>query len=241
MACSVRSEADSGVGDSLGVCPAPASIVNGDILSLIAIYFNDNPSTTPGTVTCTPPAGFTSVRKTTFNFTGGGAVANQQINLEVFRKVAASESGSYTSTLSNNDAGAAAYSNFMMLAIAGADTSTPVGTTSTNTGGPSASSSTSTGTGVTVGRAGSLLLWVFAGLSKDSSFPAGFTAVATDVDGVQGIASLAVNAGATGNETGTVPADATTQNGWIVDLLVFQPISTITTTWVPFSQCTARR
>jgi len=217
-----RSESDSGDGDSLGICPAPAGILNGDCLVAIACYLNDNPTGTPGTVTCTPPAGFTSRSKQTYSFTGGGAVANQQLNLEVFTKFALSESGSYTFALSTNDAGASAYSNVIMLAYSGVNVAQPVGVVAASTYAPS-SSSGSASVSATVGRNGSLLLWIFAGLSTDASLPAGFTARATDVDGVHGVAELQTRYGPTGTVSGTVAGDAQTQNGGIAMLLALQP------------------
>jgi len=220
---SFRSEADSGVGDSLGAI-TPGTIVNGDLLLPIVVYLNDNASTTPGTVTCTPPSGFTSFSKNTFNFTGGGAVANQQINLEIFTKFALNESGGYTFTFSNNDAGAAAYSNLIFLVYSGVNRATPIGASLASTGGPSSTSLTSTANGVTIGRSNSLLLWIFAGLSTSSTFPSGFTTRANNVDGVQGVAEFAAGYGPTGNKTGTVAGDAATQNGYIAQLISLNPL-----------------
>jgi len=212
-----RSATDSGLGDNKTV--TPGTIVDGDTIVLVAWYYNDNTSTTPGTVTCTPPAGFTSRLKTTYNFVCAGAVSDLQINVEVFTKLAASESGDYTVTVSDNDAGASAYTNLGCIVFSGAGKSAPIVATSHNSGGPSSSSSTATGTGITVPLNSSQLLWIFGGYDNDATLPSGMTARLTDVDGVNSIATLAVDAGATGDKTATVAGETLQQNGWIAQLI----------------------
>lgn len=216
----VRSASDSGLGDQKTV--TPGSIVNGDTVVLVAWYLNENPSTAPGSVTCTPPASFTSRLKSTYNFTSAGAVANLQINVEVFTKAASSESGDYTVTVGNNDAGAAAYTNLACIVCTGASATTPVAVTSTNSGGPSSSSGTATATSVFCSRSTALLLWVFGGYDTSAALPSGMSAQVTDLDGVNAVATQTISFGSTGNKTATIAGESIQQNGWVALLVALQ-------------------
>jgi hypothetical protein len=221
-AVAFRSIADSGIGSNDTV--TRGTVTNGDTVVLIAWYLNDNASTTPSTATCAAPAGFTSRLKTTKNFVSSGtAPTNKQINVEVWTKVAASEGSTYQVVPGNNDAGAPCYVNVACLALQNVSATTPVGASSGNSGGPSSSSGTATGTGISPTRDGSFLVWIYGGWSMDATLPSGMTARVTDLDGVQGVATLAVNAGATGNKTATVAGDSSQENAWIAQLIAFQP------------------
>lgn len=197
LAVAFDSAANTGTGDNK-TCNRPGtSTANRIMVALVSAYDST-------THTITPPAGWTSIRATTFSGGGGSG------KVESFWKLdTGSEGASYTWTISSGN-----YTNIAIGAWTGCDTSTPVDTSSGNSG----TASPATGTGVTAARNSSALIAFYVGYNLTSwATPTGMTS-RSSWDGACAMFDESVNAGATGNRTSTH-----TTNVWASQLIVLQP------------------
>ncbi len=201
MAVAFDSSANSGAGDSK-TCNRPGTSTSGRIMVAMVNAYDST------THTITPPAGWTSIRATTFNAGGGLGKSESFWKLD-----GGSEGASYTWTVSSGN-----YTDIAIGAWTGCDTTTPIDTSSGNTG----TASPATATGVTVARNGSMLLsWFTAYNGTTWSTPTGMTARENTYDGANALFDEARNSGATGDRTSTHST-----NVWMAQNIVLQPPAT---------------
>ena len=171
---------------------APAGITNGDVLvALMTVGAASAP-------TVTPPSGFTEVTTTGWPLTIDKSDP-WQMRVRFFWKVASGESGNYTFTHSS------AYTEAIMYAASGANTTTPVSPNPTSASGDS---TTATATGLTTPVDSSLVIWVGSVWNNigPTTPPTGTTPTFTEYfDGGSGgifysAAGVMTTAGATGNK-----------------------------------------
>ena len=223
---------------SNSVLPAPSTIVNGDILLAILIVGN---SAAPSV---TPPAGFSEITGYPIVY---GKTDPWYVNIHAFVKVASSESGNYTFTHTT------AYSEGIIYAISGADTSSPETPNATNasyTGGEPFSGQTWTAPGLTTSRDGSAVFFVAAcwDAAGPTVPPTGTTPTfAEDFDGGSGgvfyaASGILATAGATGNKS-TANANASSSSPWGAGLICIQSAGAAGASIVPIllNQYRARR
>lgn len=120
MAIALRSKNSANCGavrTASAICPAPATIVDGDVLVAV-VSCNNN------TVIVTPPAGWVEVGGSPFHDAASATIA-------VFYKVAASESGSYTFTLGGTTRSWCVW----MGSYSGVNTTTPIDVTPVSASG----------------------------------------------------------------------------------------------------------
>ena len=190
---------------------APAGLANGDILLAAIITGANNPG-----VASTPPAGFTALPGSpTTVFDAGGFYGK----LAVYKKVAASESGSYTFTH------ATASSQGVLLAVSGADGTSPVDVSSSNFSGTGATGggNTTTATGVTTTNPADLLVYLAHDWTGSGALspPAGFT---ENFDSLLYVGTkLLTAAGATGSVTQTNGNPNNPGNPWAAYLIAIKP------------------
>lgn len=188
--------------------PAPANIVNGDLL-IILEYLE--------VLTATPPAGFVA-------FTGLGPLTfpiNTSTTLWAWRKVASGEAGDYTVTHANASA------NAVMLVYPGQDTTIEDVAPSTNTG---SANPNLLANGVTVATPGSMIIYAAAMFNVPPNppvIPSGVTPTFTERwnthqsvdDWGLFVADGQAAAGATGNKIGT---DGPTLDDWVATLITIR-------------------
>lgn len=173
-----------------------------DTGSVIYLYFNGGqpPSSTP--------SGFTAVSGANVS-SDFGYGWHQYTYYKVISDIG-TEPTTYTVNASFQD-----YLELVAVDLIGCDTSDPIGGTPTQNSG---SGTTATGLSITADRDGSMLM--AATVSSEGARTAGYGGMTNTVthDTNVYVDQQAVDAGATGNKTCTY-----TTQGWVVDLIVFQP------------------
>jgi hypothetical protein len=169
---------------------APTGIQDGDLILLGILTGNNTEAVDP-----TPPAGFTLVASTDTSDTPGF-----NVEMRVYRKTAASESGNYTFTH------ATASSQGFALVYRGVDASSPLDVTATANNGGAAAGTTTTATGVTTVTANTRLVFIaqdWADTANNLTPPSGMTERFDVSPLIYAADALQASAGASGNKTMT--------------------------------------